>query len=151
MKNVLSNGVKRIDRTNTGTLSLFGQSFRLDVSQKFPLLTTKRVYWKGVVEELLFFISGNTDTKILEEKNIAERSCVKSQIIGASYVVIKPIEVKNQFVTITSDISLESFINGKERYNINKSSIFGDEYCAKHLNYTLNLILKAFKNTLKNI
>lgn len=68
-----------------------------------------------------------------------------------SYVVIKPIEVKNQFVTITSDILLESFINGKERYNVNKSSTFGDEYCAKHLNYTLNLILKAFKNTLKNL
>jgi len=70
MKNVLSNGIKRIDRTNTGTLSLFGQSFRLNVSNSFPLLTTKKIYWKGVVEELLFFISGKTDTKILEDKNV---------------------------------------------------------------------------------
>ena len=70
MRNILSNGVKRIDRTNTGTLSLFGQSFRLDVSNNFPLLTTKRVYWRGVVEELLFFISGKTDTTELEKKNV---------------------------------------------------------------------------------
>lgn len=70
MKNILTNGIKRIDRTNTGTLSLFGQSFRLDVSNNFPLLTTKRVYWKGVVEELLFFISGKTDTTELEKKNV---------------------------------------------------------------------------------
>jgi thymidylate synthase len=60
----------RIDRTNTGTISLFGQSLRLDVSNSFPLLTTKRVFWKGVVEELLWFLSGSSDTKLLEQKGI---------------------------------------------------------------------------------
>lgn len=64
------------------------------------------------------------------------------------YVLIKPIKVKNQFVTIESDINNYSFIDKKERYNLNKVSVFGDEYCKKHLNYTLNIILKSFKKSL---
>lgn len=66
------------------------------------------------------------------------------------YVVIKPIKVKNQFVTIKSDIENYSFIDNKERYNLNKVSVFGDEFCKSHLNHTLNIILKSFKQTLKN-
>lgn len=64
------------------------------------------------------------------------------------YVSIKPITIKNQFVTIESDINHYSFIDKKERYNINKKSICGDEYCQKHLEYTLNIILKSFKKIL---
>lgn len=68
------------------------------------------------------------------------------------YVVIKPIRVKNQFVTIESATEYYSFIDKKERYNVNKDSSFGDEYCKKHLVYTLNIILKSFKQLLnKNI
>ncbi len=70
VKEVLSNGESRDDRTGVGTLSLFGKHFTLDISTSFPLLTTKRVWWKGVLEELLFFISGSTDTKILEDKGV---------------------------------------------------------------------------------
>ena len=66
------------------------------------------------------------------------------------YVQIKPIEVKNQFVTIRPlDVCMYSYFETKERYNMNKKSICGDEYCAKHLNYTLNIILKAFKKLTK--
>ena len=64
------------------------------------------------------------------------------------YVVIKSIRVNNQFVTIESDINTYSFIDKKERYNINKVSIMGDEFCNKHLNHTLNIILKSFNKTL---
>ena len=74
MKNLIdkhnsSNQIRK-DRTKIGTVSLFAQSIRFDVSNSFPLLTTKRVFWKGVVEELLWFLSGSTDTKILEQKGI---------------------------------------------------------------------------------
>ena len=65
------------------------------------------------------------------------------------YVLIEPIEVKNQFVTIRSAIDRHSFIEGKERYNMNKTSVMGDQYCAEHLKYTLNIILKAFKKATK--
>lgn len=70
VQNVLENGKQRNDRTGMGTISVFGTYFEMDVSQSFPLLTSKRVYWKGVVEELLFFIRGDTDSKKLEEKGI---------------------------------------------------------------------------------
>ena len=68
----------------------------------------------------------------------------------AFYVMIKPITIKNQFVTIETAINSYSFIDKKERYNINKVSVFGDDFDRNHLNYTLNIILKSFKQTLKN-
>lgn len=63
-------------------------------------------------------------------------------------VYIKPIAIKNQFVTIETE-DCGTWINGKERFNVNKVSTFGDEYCKKHLEYTLNVILRTFKKTLK--
>lgn len=68
------------------------------------------------------------------------------------YVQIKPIEVKNQFVTIrpSDEASFRhTYFKGNERYNLNKKSVCGDEFCAKHLNYTLNIILKSFKKVTK--
>ena len=71
IKDILDNGSYRDDRTGTGTISVFGRSMRFDLSGgKIPLLTTKRVYWKGVVAELLWFISGCTNSKILEEQGV---------------------------------------------------------------------------------
>jgi hypothetical protein len=67
------------------------------------------------------------------------------------YVQIKPIEVKNQFVTIrpSDDASKYStYFETKERYNMNKKDVC-DDYGSKHLNYTLNIILKAFKKAVK--
>jgi len=70
VKDVLYTGESRDDRTGVGTISVFGRHFTMDISTSFPLLTTKRVFWKGVAEELLFFISGQTNTKILEAKGV---------------------------------------------------------------------------------
>jgi len=59
------------DRTGTGTFGVIGRSMRFDLSHnRMPLLTTKKVYWKGVVEELLWFISGHTNSQILEDKGV---------------------------------------------------------------------------------
>ncbi len=58
------------DRTGVGVYSSYGMVMRYDLRKTFPLLTTKRVFWRGVVEELLFFLRGQTDTKILEEKKV---------------------------------------------------------------------------------
>ena len=71
IKEVLEHGITKEDRTGTGTISLFGKQMRFDLSnQTIPLLTTKRVFWRGVVEELLWIISGCTDTKKLSDKGI---------------------------------------------------------------------------------
>lgn len=70
VKDILSSGTEKDDRTGTGTLSKFGCQMRFNLRKSFPLLTTKRVFWRGVVEELLWFISGSTNAKVLQEKDI---------------------------------------------------------------------------------
>ena len=70
LRHVLSHGAEKQDRTGTGTLSVFGYQMRFDLNAGFPLLTTKKVYWHGVVEELLWFLRGETNIKSLVEKNV---------------------------------------------------------------------------------
>jgi thymidylate synthase len=70
MKDILDKGQVKGDRTGTGTKSIFGTQMRFSLTNQFPILTTKKVYWKGVVEELLWFIRGETNSKKLEEKNV---------------------------------------------------------------------------------
>lgn len=67
---VLEKGTRKQDRTGTGTTSVFGYQMRFDLNEGFPLLTTKRVHWKSVVHELLWFISGNTNVKYLEDNGV---------------------------------------------------------------------------------
>ncbi|WP_037500781.1 thymidylate synthase [Sphingomonas jaspsi] len=67
---VLRDGEKRTDRTGVGTRALFGAQMRFDLQQGFPLLTTKRVFWKGVVEELLWFLRGETNVRSLQEAGV---------------------------------------------------------------------------------
>lgn len=71
IKNILKNGTKRSDRTGIGTLSIFGITMHWNLGDNtFPLLTTKKMFWRGIVEELLWFISGSTNSKDLEKKGI---------------------------------------------------------------------------------
>jgi thymidylate synthase len=70
IKHILENGISKDDRTGIGTLSIFGYNMKFNLRESFPLLTTKKVYWKGVVEELLWFISGSTDSNKLKEKGV---------------------------------------------------------------------------------
>ena len=71
IREILDTGVVRGDRTGTGTKSIFGARMKFSLSDDvFPLLTTKRVFWRGVAEELLWFVSGATNGKLLQEKNI---------------------------------------------------------------------------------
>eukprot|EP00586_Coscinodiscus_wailesii_P003814 CAMPEP_0172478276 /NCGR_PEP_ID=MMETSP1066-20121228/2119_1 /TAXON_ID=671091 /ORGANISM="Coscinodiscus wailesii, Strain CCMP2513" /LENGTH=493 /DNA_ID=CAMNT_0013237701 /DNA_START=87 /DNA_END=1568 /DNA_ORIENTATION=- len=70
-RDIIRNGVKRGDRTGTGTLSTFGAQMRFSLRDgTLPLLTTKQTFWRGVAEELLWFISGSTNANLLAEKNI---------------------------------------------------------------------------------
>ena len=70
-KEVLERGIKKIDRgTNVVLYSLFGGQTRYDLSEGFPLLTTKKVYWKGVLHELYWFMSGNSNIKYLVDNNV---------------------------------------------------------------------------------
>ncbi|XP_061878067.1 thymidylate synthase isoform X1 [Entelurus aequoreus] len=67
---ILDHGRKKGDRTGTGVLSVFGAQTRYSLRDQFPLLTTKKVFWKAVLEELLWFIKGSTNSKELSEKGV---------------------------------------------------------------------------------
>lgn len=70
LKKILKDGVKKGDRTGTGTKSIFGYQMRFDLSKGFPLLTTKKVFTKGIIHELLWFLKGETNIKYLVDNNI---------------------------------------------------------------------------------
>ena len=70
LRDVLTNGTPKGDRTGTGTLSVFGRQLRYDLSDSFPLLTTKRVYLKGVVGELLWFLRGDSNVRWLQDNGV---------------------------------------------------------------------------------
>jgi thymidylate synthase len=70
VRRVIEDGVERDDRTGVGTLALFGERLVFDLQDGFPLLTTKRVFWRGVAEELLWFVSGSTNANVLSEKGV---------------------------------------------------------------------------------
>lgn len=67
---IIKYGIERNDRTGVGTLSRFGQHLQINLQDGFPLLTTKYIPWKHVIEELLWFMRGDTDSKILEKKGV---------------------------------------------------------------------------------
>lgn len=70
MRHIREQGTPKADRTGTGTLSIFGAQLRFDLSQGFPLLTTKKVHLKSIIHELLWFLSGDTNTKYLKDNGV---------------------------------------------------------------------------------
>ncbi|CAG9460487.1 unnamed protein product [Pedinophyceae sp. YPF-701] len=70
IREVIDQGAHRPDRTGTGTLSVFGRQMRFNLRHSFPLLTTKRVFWRGLAEELLWFVAGETNAKKLADKGV---------------------------------------------------------------------------------
>lgn len=70
LQKILSDGVARPDRTGVGTKSIFGHQMRFDLSQGFPLLTTKKVYLKAIIHELIWFLSGDTNIRYLVKNDV---------------------------------------------------------------------------------
>jgi len=70
LQTILDTGTNKGDRTGVGTRSIYGTQLKFDLRNSFPILTTKKVFWKGVAEELLWFIRGQTDSKLLEAKGV---------------------------------------------------------------------------------
>lgn len=70
LADIKDTGVDRKDRTGVGTRAVFGRQMRFDLSQGFPLMTTKKVYWKGVAYELFWFLKGDTNVKYLQDHNV---------------------------------------------------------------------------------
>jgi thymidylate synthase len=70
LRDIMENGVKKEDRTGTGTVSVFGRQIRFDLNQGFPLLTTKKMFLRGIIVELLWFLKGETNIAYLQKNNV---------------------------------------------------------------------------------
>ena len=113
LRDILENGTKKQDRTGTGTLSVFGRQLRHDFRDGFPLLTTKRMAFKQIVTELIWFLRGDTNIKFLVDNNchIWDGDAYKRFLNET--IKIEPLEVKQRAVEqlLNSKESKEEFIN----------------------------------------
>ena len=71
MERVRKHGTRKQDRTGTGTYSVFGHQMRFDLSEGFPLVTTKKIHTKSIIHELLWFLKGDTNTKYLNQHGVS--------------------------------------------------------------------------------
>ncbi len=71
LQDILQNGTRKDDRTGTGTISVFGRQYRHDLAQGFPLLTTKKLHFKGIANELIWFLRGDTNVRWLQENGVS--------------------------------------------------------------------------------
>lgn len=110
VKDILDNGVEKQDRTGTGTISVFGRQIRHDMKSGFPLLTTKKMYWKGIVTELLWFLRGDTNIKYLLDNDchIWDGDTYKYYLNKVKNLTISDFEAKGNGVITIKGCNLKS-------------------------------------------
>jgi len=113
LQDILDNGVRKEDRTGTGTLSVFGRQIRHKMSEGFPLLTTKKMYFKGIVTELLWFLRGDTNIKYLVDNDChiwdgdAYKAYVSKQTtedVGSMNWFIEKIKTDDEFAKVYGEL-----------------------------------------------
>jgi thymidylate synthase len=113
LQDILDNGVEKKDRTGTGTISVFGRQIRHKMSEGFPLLTTKKMAWKTMVTELLWFLKGDTNIKYLVDNgcHIWDGDAYKRFLNET--IKVEPVDAKQRIVEqlLNSKESKEEFIN----------------------------------------
>ncbi len=111
LNDILANGVKKEDRTGTGTISVFGRQIRHKMSEGFPLLTTKKMPFKTIVTELLWFLNGDTNIKYLVDNNchIWDGDAYKNYLIEDAKIL--PNMSNEKMTELGYRLTKEEFIN----------------------------------------
>ena len=136
LKDILENGVEKMDRTGTGILSVFGRQIRHKMSNGFPLLTTKKMAWNSIVTELLWFLRGDTNIKYLIDKkcHIWDGDCYKyykehvkfsSNAYDRKIISVAPIDDLMSNFKIGDDFTKDEFIE-KIKTDDNFAKRWGD-------------------------
>ena len=118
LSHVKSEGIKKDDRTGTGTLSVFGYQMRFDLNKGFPLVTTKEVHLKSIIYELLWFLKGDTNVKYLNDNGVTiwdewvNKEGDLGPIYGAQW---RSWQAKNKTIDQISDVIEEIRINPQSR------------------------------------
>ena len=110
LQHILDNGIVKEDRTGTGTKSVFGYQMRFDLSNGFPLVTTKKTFLKGIISELLWFIEGSTDERRLAEIHYGDK---RENIIGKNTHIIVSVDPTIALVTVFVPCSAHSSLVNK--------------------------------------
>lgn len=117
LQDILANGVKKEDRTGTGTISVFGRQIRHNMRDGFPLLTTKKMAWRSMLVELLWFLRGDTNIKFLVDNNCniwngdAYQAYIKRYNKGEYVGKTKLLENSKKNRTLTEPFTIEEFID----------------------------------------
>jgi thymidylate synthase len=117
LQDILNNGIEKKDRTGTGTISVFGRQIRHKMNEGFPLLTTKKMAWKTMVTELLWFLRGDTNIKFLVDNNChiwdgdAYQAYIKRYNKGEYVGKTKLLENSKKNRTLTKPFTIEEFID----------------------------------------
>jgi len=113
LQDILDNGIEKKDRTGTGTISVFGRQIRHKMSEGFPLLTTKKMYFKGIVTELLWFLRGDTNIKYLVDNDchIWDGDAYKNYLTKTKYPSGDTLPKVEFMYHDSSILSQEEFIN----------------------------------------
>lgn len=138
LKETLNYGEKRSDRTGTGTISLFGLQRSYDLRDGFPLVTTKKVFTKGIIHELLGMLKGDTNIKYLNENgvHIWDEWAKPSGELGHIYL--------NHVEQVKEQLSREPFALPKLELNPNVRNIFDFKYeDIKIVNYNCHPAIKG--------
>jgi thymidylate synthase len=129
LQDILQNGVKKQDRTGTGTISVFGRQIRHKMSEGFPLLTTKKMHWKSIVTELLWFLSGDTNIKFLLDYDchIWDGDAYKNYLKGGNIKWSKDTEIETPLgkMNVPIPYTKEEFID-KIKTDNGFAEVWGD-------------------------
>jgi thymidylate synthase len=118
LRKLVNEGIERSDRTGTGTKSLFGAQMRFDLSKGFPLLTTKKVFLRGIIHELLWILKGDTNIKYLLDNNVhiwdewADKDGNLGPVYGAQWRSWGGDPQKDQIKTLISNIKTKPHDRG---------------------------------------